>query len=241
MEEEQSQLLMSPSFGSQADLELAQPFILPDTSVMGYDPSQEEVDHRDSRGKKVETFQDTSFDIYPEQRYTLEQPVEQATYWGSCASLADVESVVYSSGCLPPPVIEIHRLDTGDRIGPLQDMSGAGEAVVSSTESHKKRTGKKGKKKSAYKHVPHREKPAHLVAKRNARERRRVEAVNSAFVKLRKSVPMENKRGKRVSKVKVLQRAIDYILAMREAISVHDGVPQQVHHHLPDDDHLFAF
>ena len=43
---------------------------------------------------------------------------------------------------------------------------------------------RKGKKKSAYRHVPHSEKPAHLVAKRNARERRRVEAVNAAFVKV---------------------------------------------------------
>lgn len=35
------------------------------------------------------------------------------------------------------------------------------------------------------------------------RERRRVEAVNSAFVKLRRTVPIENKRGKRVSKVHI--------------------------------------
>ena len=158
----------------------------------------------------------------------MDIPVSESSYWDSCASLSEVSSVVY-----PPPVIELHRLDTGDRIG--------GEEEVSSTIDSKKRTGKRGKKKSAYKHVPHREKPPHLVEKRNARERRRVEAVNSAFVRLRKSVPMENKRGKRVSKVKVLQRAIDYILAMREAISVHDGVPQEVHHSLPDDDHLFAF
>lgn len=44
------------------------------------------------------------------------------------------------------------------------------------------------------KHVPHREKPPQAVAKRNARERRRVQAVNSAFVRLRKVVPFENTR-----------------------------------------------
>lgn len=55
-------------------------------------------------------------------------------------------------------------------------------------------------KRSTYKHVPHREKPAHLVARRNARERRRVQAVNSAFVRLRRHIPYGNKN-KRLSKV----------------------------------------
>lgn len=55
-------------------------------------------------------------------------------------------------------------------------------------------------KQTAYKHVPHREKPAHVVAKRNARERTRVQNLNEAYVQLRKSVPIENKN-KRVSKV----------------------------------------
>ncbi|XP_035208515.1 achaete-scute complex protein T3-like [Stegodyphus dumicola] len=64
--------------------------------------------------------------------------------------------------------------------------------------------------KSSYKHVPHKDKPPHLVARRNARERRRVQAVNSAFAKLRKCVPIEN-RNKRLSKVKTLHRAIEYI------------------------------
>lgn len=67
--------------------------------------------------------------------------------------------------------------------------------------------------KSAYKHIPHREKPVHLVAKRNARERRRVQAVNMAFMRLRRCVPVEN-RTKRLSKVKTLHRAIEYIAAL---------------------------
>ncbi|XP_044254524.1 protein atonal homolog 7-like [Tribolium madens] len=65
-----------------------------------------------------------------------------------------------------------------------------------------------------YKHVPHKDKPAQVVAKRNARERRRVQAVNTAFARLRKAVPLENARGKRVSKVKTLQQAIEYIQAL---------------------------
>jgi hypothetical protein len=47
---------------------------------------------------------------------------------------------------------------------------------------------------ATYKHVPHRDKPPQLVARRNARERRRVQAVNSAFSRLRKVVPIGNNR-----------------------------------------------
>ena len=56
------------------------------------------------------------------------------------------------------------------------------------------------------------------MAKRNARERRRVQAVNSAFVQLRKCVPFEN-RNKRLSKVKTLQKAIEYIEDLTRTLS----------------------
>ena len=235
MEEQPNHIILSPSYVEEDMLD--QPFLLPDTSVMGYGTTRQGNDSRGENQCGAEEFHNGGFSLYPDQRYSVEQP----TYWDSCASLEDVETAVYSPEGMTPPVIEIHRLDTGDRIGPISDISGCGEQEVSSTANLKKRSGRKGKKKSAYKHVPHREKPAHLVAKRNARERRRVEAVNSAFVRLGKAVPIDNKRGKRVSKVKVLQKAIDYILSMREAISQHDGVPQQVQFPIPDDDHLFAF
>lgn len=52
----------------------------------------------------------------------------------------------------------------------------------------------KNLKKTGYKHVPHKDKPPQAVAKRNARERRRVQAVNSAFLRLRKAVPIPNNR-----------------------------------------------
>ncbi|XP_054716930.1 achaete-scute homolog 1a-like [Uloborus diversus] len=88
------------------------------------------------------------------------------------------------------------------------------------TSSAKKKT-RKSSAKSSYKHVPHREKPPHLVARRNARERRRVQAVNSAFSRLRKSVPTEN-RNKRLSKVKTLHRAIEYIQMLQEMLTKAD-------------------
>lgn len=64
--------------------------------------------------------------------------------------------------------------------------------------------------KAKYKHVPHCEKPPQVVEKRNARERKRVQTVNGAFVRLRKFIPYEN-RHKRLSKVKTLRKAIEYI------------------------------
>ena len=51
------------------------------------------------------------------------------------------------------------------------------------------------------------------IAKRNARERKRVEQVNNAFAELRKCIPIENRK-KRVSKVRTLRVAIDYIKSL---------------------------
>ena len=196
---------------------LDQPFLLPDNTVISYEV-----------GREGEAFPSPGYGesqhgsvSYTEENFHHQQ--EQFSVWESCtASLEEVQSAVFS-----PPVIQIQRLDE--------------EQEVSSTEtSGRRRREKKSKKKSAYKHVPHSEKPAHLVAKRNARERRRVEAVNTAFLTLRKAIPLDNKRGKRVSKVKILQRAIDYILNMKDAINQHDGLPSHVYDD-KDDDHLFAF
>ncbi|XP_077492120.1 uncharacterized protein LOC144103220 [Amblyomma americanum] len=83
--------------------------------------------------------------------------------------------------------------------------------------------------------VPHREKPPHLVARRNARERRRVEAVNSAFSVLRKCVPVEN-RAKRLSKVKTLHKAIEYIYALQGLLDEADKVVNVPVATVPDSD-----
>lgn len=96
------------------------------------------------------------------------------------------------------------------------------------TTKHAKSTTSK---KSIYKHVPHALKPVHLVAKRNARERRRVQAVNSAFMRLRKHVPYEP-RHKRLSKVKTLRVAIAYIAHLQDLISQHDRRVAACHHQL---------
>ena len=173
-----------------------------------------------------------------EHHFHHQQHQETQQFWEGCtASLEEVQSAVFSS-----PVIEIQRLDGGGgEVGGSELILQEEQEVTSTESAGRRRREKKCKKKSSYKHVPHSEKPAHLVAKRNARERRRVEAVNAAFLKLRRAIPVDNKRGKRVSKVKILTRAIDYILNMKDAINQHDGLPQHVIYHDKDDDHLFAF
>lgn len=80
---------------------------------------------------------------------------------------------------------------------------------------------KKRRSNTTYKHVPHSAKPVQVVAKRNARERKRVQNVNSAFTYLRRHIPYEN-RHKRLSKVKTLRIAIDYIQSLQSLISEHD-------------------
>lgn len=82
--------------------------------------------------------------------------------------------------------------------------------------------------KSAYRHVPHSEKPPQVVERRNARERRRVQTVNSAFLRLRKHVPCQTKQ-KRLSKVKTLRVAIDYIKELQDMIVDHDHTPVNFH------------
>ena len=213
---------------------LEQPFIIPDSGMISYNVTEDE---------------------YPAQQFYVSNSqtsfIEHSSHnWETCAaSLEEVESAMFSgpatsttSELLHPATsttapIEIQPLETASEV---ITMSIGDHEVTSSDTRIKKKASKRSKKKSAYKHVPHSEKPAHLVAKRNARERRRVEAVNVAFLRLRKAVPLDNKRGKRISKVKILQRAIDYILNMKDAIDHHDGVPSMVYDN-KDDDHLFAF
>lgn len=49
------------------------------------------------------------------------------------------------------------------------------------------------------------------IEKRNFRERNRVKAINSAFEELRVVIPTISKRTKRISKVNILIKAIQYI------------------------------
>ncbi|KAK6101177.1 Helix-loop-helix DNA-binding domain containing protein [Brugia malayi] len=62
------------------------------------------------------------------------------------------------------------------------------------------------------------ERPPFMVAKRNARERTRVHAVNQAFVALKFHLPAIRSNAKRVSKLKILRAAINYIAALTDLL-----------------------
>lgn len=61
------------------------------------------------------------------------------------------------------------------------------------------------------------------VEKRNARERFRVRAVNEAFVRLRRAIPSIAVRTKRVSKVKTLQKALQYIMELEFLLNTYQN------------------
>ena len=211
-------IILSAAYAEEELLD--QPFLIPHGSVINYDLT---------RGDYQQTPQ-FSVSVYPEPESSPH--CGPAPYWESCtATLEEVQSAVFTG---PVSVMELQAPE-------VMNNSQGDQEVTSSDAGVKKKAPRKPKKKSTYKHIPHREKPAHLVEKRNARERRRVEAVNGAFLRLRRAVPVDNKRGKRVSKVKILTRAIDYILNMKDAIDNHDGVSSHYVYDDKDDDQLFAF
>ncbi|XP_025422036.1 protein lin-32-like isoform X2 [Sipha flava] len=102
-----------------------------------------------------------------------------------------------------------------------------------STGGGQKPGSSKGKGAARSKDTPAGQKPAQVVARRNARERRRVQAVNWAFSRLRKVVPLEENKSKRMSKVKTLQLAIEYINQLQGVLSLQNS---PVHNH-PEPDH----
>ena len=217
-----SELLLTAGYDEEQILD--HPFMIPEDNLLDYRYPCSGDQHQEP---SYPVFNETTNNYQPNQ-------------WENCsASLEEVESAVFStsSSSSSCQVVEVQRLDTKSEVLSFNIC----DQEVSSTNTSPRRSRRSKKKKTAYKHVPHAEKPAHIVEKRNARERRRVEAVNSAFLRLRKAVPLDNKRGKRVSKVKILQRAIDYILNMQSAIDNHDGVQSKIVYDDKDDDHLFAF
>uniref|UniRef100_A0A914XKQ4 BHLH domain-containing protein n=1 Tax=Plectus sambesii TaxID=2011161 RepID=A0A914XKQ4_9BILA len=67
------------------------------------------------------------------------------------------------------------------------------------------------------------ERPPTSVAKRNARERKRVNTVNQAFLILKYHLPALRSKSKRVSKLKILRAAINYMYALSDILEAHDA------------------
>ncbi len=75
----------------------------------------------------------------------------------------------------------------------------------------------RGRKRTATSRLPAKLKEPAAVARRNARERQRVKMVNDGFLRLRKHVPTDPKN-KKLSKVKTLRLAIDYIKHLQQLL-----------------------
>ncbi|XP_058816095.1 achaete-scute homolog 2-like [Topomyia yanbarensis] len=63
-----------------------------------------------------------------------------------------------------------------------------------------------------------------LIERRNQRERVRVRAVNEAFARLRQMVPATRSSAKRVSKVKTLKRAVEYIAELSRRLATFESI-----------------
>ncbi|XP_050443749.1 transcription factor Atoh1-like [Adelges cooleyi] len=109
--------------------------------------------------------------------------------------------------------------------------SSPGPSLASTSTGGGQKAGSSKNKGSRSKDTPAGQKPAQVVARRNARERRRVQAVNWAFARLRKVVPLEENKSKRMSKVKTLQLAIEYINQLQGVLSL------SPHNHNDNDHH----
>lgn len=75
----------------------------------------------------------------------------------------------------------------------------------------------RGRKRTAQSRLPAKLKEPAAVARRNARERRRVKMVNDGFLRLRRHVPTDPKN-KKLSKVKTLRLAIEYIHHLQQLL-----------------------
>jgi hypothetical protein len=73
------------------------------------------------------------------------------------------------------------------------------------------------------KHVPHHLRPQHIVERRNKRERLRVQDVNQAFYMLEQLLPLDSnsvtQNSSRISKVRTLRKAVDYIDALQQMLN----------------------
>ena len=86
-------------------------------------------------------------------------------------------------------------------------------------------TKKKSLRRS--KHIPHHLRPQHIVERRNRRERLRVQDVNQAFYMLQQLLPLDSipinndtkeQNSSRISKVRTLRKAMDYIEALQKML-----------------------
>ncbi|XP_038079355.1 achaete-scute homolog 1-like [Patiria miniata] len=133
-----------------------------------------------------------------------------------CLSPASLDDDSYSSdeSCDDLPDSPVSQDSDQPSSGPNGSQSGV--------RTRRRGSGKDSSEHPGKKHLrpptQQKEKEPHLVQRRNARERRRVQLVNDGFVRLRRKIPTEP-RNKKLSKVKTLRSAINYIMHLQETLN----------------------
>ncbi|KHN87169.1 Helix-loop-helix protein 4 [Toxocara canis] len=112
----------------------------------------------------------------------------------------------------------IQKSTSGSSFSSNDDVSSrSAMALETKPDTRKTQCGRVAiKKVGEYKRAWQR--PPTAVAKRNARERTRVHTVNQAFVVLKYHLPSVRSNAKRVSKLKILKAAINYIYALTDML-----------------------
>uniref|UniRef100_A0A183UKU6 BHLH domain-containing protein n=1 Tax=Toxocara canis TaxID=6265 RepID=A0A183UKU6_TOXCA len=120
----------------------------------------------------------------------------------------------------------IQKSTSGSSFSSNDDVSSrSAMALETKPDTRKTQCGRVAiKKVGEYKRAWQR--PPTAVAKRNARERTRVHTVNQAFVVLKYHLPSVRSNAKRVSKLKILKAAINYIYALTDMLQ--DYPPQPI-------------
>ncbi|CAF2731069.1 unnamed protein product [Rotaria sp. Silwood2] len=115
----------------------------------------------------------------------------------------------------------------------LDPISTLSSSSSISNDSKKKSTTRRSK------HIPHHLRPQYIVERRNRRERLRVQDVNQAFYMLQQLLPVDSnsttitthnndnnkeqlnmtQNSSRISKVRTLRKAVDYIEALQKMLN----------------------
>ena len=125
------------------------------------------------------------------------------------------DSAVISTIQLQPATLSVSMFNTIPGGASLTNTSAVAGLGIVGGDSHG--SAARGRKRTATSRLPAKLKEPAAVARRNARERRRVKMVNDGFMRLRKHVPTDPKN-KKLSKVKTLRLAIDYIKHLQQLL-----------------------
>ena len=146
-------------------------------------------------------------------------------------SLTIYNSLVAVSGTAKdivlPAVNKEIFVPTTSTIAPHKSVNKSKTAFSVITQNGNVMTTSRGRKRTAQSRLPAKLKEPAAVARRNARERRRVKMVNDGFLRLRRHVPTDPKN-KKLSKVKTLRLAIEYIHHLQQLLQADSNHKQLV-------------